>query len=388
MPKSTRIIHAPQVMDALMDTIRPYLSMNLQHTRIAPETVLQVLAYASVNCLTLESSCARLEQAPSGNRLREVLLPALPELSELQRRLNTILRRQLPKVLLAGRRDYEIALDLTQVPYHGQPYADPDELMRGPAKAGTTHFHGYLTVSLVHTERRHVLAVLFVKQHDTMGDLVRRALTLVKRLKIRIRRVLLDAGFCAVQVFQALDRRHLSYIIPLKVRGKSGGVRKLLVGRRSYHTTYTLHSPRAGPSGAYTVEAVVVVRYSPRHYRRRGVRRFAFGVAGLTLPSTAACRAVFQWYRRRFGIESSYRQMHQVRARTTSRHPGLRLLLIGLALILVNLYLRLRAHVAECPARARAWLSLRRVGGLIAHAVESLFGIAPVLQPRAAPLLS
>jgi hypothetical protein len=385
MPKSTRIIHAPEVMDALMDTIRPYLSLDLPHTRITPELALQVLAYASVNGLTLEASCARLAQAPSGNRLREVLLPALPELPDLQRRLNTTLRRQLPVVLLKGTRDYEIAIDLTQVPYHGQPHADADEVMRGPAKAGTTHFHGYLTVSVVHTQRRHVLAVLFVRRHDSMADLVKRALKLVKRLRIRIRRVLLDAGFCAVEVFRTLARRHLSYIIPLRPRGKSGGVRKLLVGRRSYRTTYTLHSRRAG---AYTVGAVVVVRYSKGRYQRHDVRRFAYAVAGLSLPGTVACRAVFQWYRRRFGIESSYRQMHQVRARTTSRHPGLRLLLIGLALILVNLYLRLRARVSECPARARVWLSLRRVGLLIAHALESLFGIAPVVLRRAGPLLS
>ena len=201
---------------------------------------------------------------------------------------------------------------------------------------------------------------------------------------------MLDAGFCAVAVFRTLERRHLSYILPLRVRGKSGGVRQLLVGRRSYRTTYTLHSPHAG---AYTVEAVVVVRYSRGRYRRHGVRRFAYAVAGLTVagltvPGTAACRAVFQWYRRRFGIESSYRQMHQVRARTTSRHPGLRLLLVGLALVLVNLYIHVRAHASECPARVRAWLSLRRVGMLIAHALESLLGIAPVVQPRAVPLLS
>jgi IS4 transposase len=47
-------------------------------------------------------------------------------------------------------------------------------------------------------------------------------------------------------------------------------------------------------------------------------------------------------YRQRFGIETSYRQMNQVRARTTSRNPTLRLLLVGLAFILVNLYVALR----------------------------------------------
>jgi IS4 transposase len=46
---------------------------------------------------------------------------------------------------------------------------------------------------------------------------------------------------------------------------------------------------------------------------------------------------LFELYRRRFRIETSYRQLHQVRARTSSRNPALRLLLVGLALLIVNL---------------------------------------------------
>lgn len=385
MPKPKRIIHAPQVLSALVETVKPYLPLELKDTRIAPEQVLQVLAYASVERTTVEASCAHLAGAPSGNRLREVLLPALPARPVLQGKLNTILRRQVPRVMLKGTRDYEIALDLTQIPYHGQPHDDADEVMRGKAKSGTTHFHGYVTVSLVHTHRRFVLALLFVQRQDPLVDLVRRALQQVQRLNIRIRRVLLDAGFCAVQVFRALDRRGLSYLVPLKLRGKSGGVRALFRGRRSYHTPYTL---RSATHGAYTVEAVVVCRYSKGHFKRPGVRWFAYAVAGLSLRGAGACRAVFEWYRRRFGIESSYRLMNQVRARTASRHPVFRLLLVGLALVLVNLYTRLRASLSECPARTRAWLSLRRIGSLIAHAVESVFGIAPVFQRHSIPLLS
>ncbi len=49
-------------------------------------------------------------------------------------------------------------------------------------------------------------------------------------------------------------------------------------------------------------------------------------------------QAISADYHRRFAIESGYRQLYQVRARTRSQHTGLRLLLIGLALMLVNLY--------------------------------------------------
>jgi IS4 transposase len=49
------------------------------------------------------------------------------------------------------------------------------------------------------------------------------------------------------------------------------------------------------------------------------------------LPGRPA--AVRELYRRRFGIESSYRQVHVARVRTSSRSPLLRLLFVGLALI-------------------------------------------------------
>ena len=43
-------------------------------------------------------------------------------------------------------------------------------------------------------------------------------------------------------------------------------------------------------------------------------------------------------YRQRFGIETSYRQMEQARIRTSTRDPLLRLLYVGVALILRNLW--------------------------------------------------
>jgi putative transposase len=97
-------------------------------------------------------------------------------------------------------------------------------------------------------------------------------------------------------------------------------------------------------------------------------------------------RQVFQLYRQRFGIESCYRQMNPVRARTSSRKPALRLLLLGLALILVNLYISLRQALRSRPAPVRGarrtGLTLRRLASLLAHAIEAFFGLAAPIQVR------
>jgi len=391
MPKTTfhvnRVLRSPQVLEAIIALVRRHLPLALQNTRITEEDILYVLTHASVHRLSLDAACAELEAAPSANRFREVLGAALPDRPDLQRHLNTILRAQLPKVFRKGRRAYNLAIDLTLIPYHGQPHHDEQEVARGAAKSGTTHFHAYATVSIVHDKRRYVLAVRFVDKGTPMVHVVRQLLDRVKRLKIKVRRVYLDKGFCSVSVFQTLARRRLRYIVPVPVRGKSGGVRRLFQGRVSYHTAYTLSSPQ---HGSWTVSTVVVRRYSKGKTSRHGVRWFAYAVAGL--PPRTHPTQVFELYRQRFGIETSYRQMNQVRARTTSRNPTLRLLLVGLAFILVNLYVTLRDQlhsITQVPAATTAaWLSLRRLALLLGRAVEQLFGITPILQRRKTLLLS
>jgi hypothetical protein len=73
--------------------------------------------------------------------------------------------------------------------------------------------------------------------------------------------------------------------------------------------------------------------------------------------------------------------VNQVRARTTSRNPVVRLLLVGLAFVIFNLYITNREHIAIClknPAVpvSKYWLTLRRLVRMIAHAVEKLFDLA------------
>ena len=391
MPKTTchvnRVIRAPQVLAAFIEVVRPRLPLALQGTRITADDILYVLTHASIHRLSLDAACAELEAAPSANRFREVLGAALPERPVLQRQLNTILRVQLPKVFRKEKRAYSVAIDLTLIPYHGQPQQDEREVARGAAKSGTTHFHAYATVSIVHDKRRYVLALVFVDKGSPMVTVVRQLLNRVNCLKISVRRVYLDKGFCSVAVMNTLARRRLSYIMPMPVRGKSGGVRRLFHGRRSYQTSYTLTSPQ---SGSASVTTVVVRRYSKGKAAQHGLRWFAYAVAGL--PTRTRPTQVFELYRQRFGIETSYRQTNQVRARTTSRNPTLRLLLVGLAFLLVNLYVTLREQLRsasrQAATRVSPWLSLRRLALLLGRAVEQLLGVTPIWQRRRILLLS
>ena len=66
-------------------------------------------------------------------------------------------------------------------------------------------------------------------------------------------------------------------------------------------------------------------------------------------------------YRKRFGIETSYRQMNQARIRTCTRSPLLRLLFIGVALILRNLWVWFHHVVLSETKRGKLCLHLGRL---------------------------
>jgi len=62
-------------------------------------------------------------------------------------------------------------------------------------------------------------------------------------------------------------------------------------------------------------------------------------------------KTVYRRYRRRFGIETSYRMLRQMRIKTTSRNAASRFFLLGFALPLLNLWAFLCWYVARVPGR-------------------------------------
>ncbi len=380
-PQDTPKLHAPQVLNALRQILEPRLALHVSETRITVDEVLDVLGYASVHQVSIEAACQVLNVA-SGNRLREVLHAALPDASLLQRRLNTILRSQLPRRVLRGKTAYTVALDPVLVPFHTRTAERPAEVLRAHAKAGTHYFHGYASVSIVHHHQRYVLAVYLIRPEQTMVAIVRALLDRVKRLGLKVRRVLLDKEFFSQDVFRLLDRRHYRYIIPIPLNFTRGEVRRICQGRAGHWDTYQM----SDTDGRRYQLQVMAVRRQRRPRLKRSQRWFLYAVRGL--PARANPQAVFEWYRQRFGIESPFRQMHSVRARTSSRSGTLRFLLVGLALIVVNLYVQVR--LLTTPPRGgvrlrRYWLTLPRLARLISQALEGLYGVLEPLLRRPLP---
>lgn len=115
------------------------------YSRKCTQQVLRsVVLAAAARLSSLFAACLRLAKAPSPETVRKALLATLPEQAELQRRLNRALATDLPQAL--KRRRQRLAIDLTLIPYHGQPFEKESEIYRSQARDGTSHFHAYATV--------------------------------------------------------------------------------------------------------------------------------------------------------------------------------------------------------------------------------------------------
>jgi len=403
--KDTKAIEARQAHKAVLGVIGGHIQFGIKGRKLDDKRVWEILVYACVNQMSIESACRELAQAPSGNRVREHLGEALDNEREavvkLEEQLNASLWGGLPRWVRRGLNKgcFEIAIDLHDIPYHGQPALNPEEIRHGPARSGTTHFHSYATLAIVHNQCRYQLAVTLVWADESMAEVVQRliepAKSLIqpgKPLKLRFYRAYLDKGFCSREVFGVLRAKRLPYLIPIPLKGKKdeqgvyqGGIGRLFKGNKSFYTQYTFN---AKTTHAYTTDVAIVRTYTAGRYGRRGVAWFAYAVYKMShIPPNQ----IFTLYRRRFGIESGYRQLGQVRARTASTSPALRLLLVGLALILLNLYFSLRQAwftVHRYGSRVHfASLTLHRFALYLSRFIEQLFGINPLHHSLSKPPL-
>lgn len=340
--------------------------------------LLAVLFAAAAHLSSVFAIACWLLAVASAETIRKALQAALPGQHELQTRLNRALVADLPDAL--RRRPQRLAADLTLVPYHGQPLHHAQEIYRSQARHGTTHFHAYASVYVVYRGRRFTVALTVVEQGMDLALVLRWLLLQAGQAGVRTRLVLLDRGFCSVAVIRYLQAARRPFLMPLVCRGRGlnhpqgpSGSQVFRARKRSGWDRYTMTST----TGRRATVPVCVACDNQRGRRgRRGRRTLVYAYWGLKPSSPSWVR---QTYRERFGIETSYRQMNQARIRTCTRDPQVRLLYVGLALVLRNVWVYLHYAVLSSPRRGNRVIRLERLRfktllAWLLHVAESEWG--------------
>jgi hypothetical protein len=303
--------------------------------------VWNIVLRAAAQMTSIFAACRDLADAPSDTAVFTALAEGLPKtLSVLERRLNDAMTDNLPKRL--RQRAWRIAIDWHLEPYYGQPHKSRNELYYGKPDRGTTKFHAYATACIVEYGHRYTLALTWVRRHETAVTVLQRLLTQIRKIQVKIKYLLLDRAFFNVPVTEFLQKENLPFLMPVVMRGRRPKKGKPVTGLRwikRQGAGWYSHTLKNGKREV-TVKVCVAYRtHRNRKDRKKKKQKLLFAAWGVHDSPTH----IRELYRKRFGIESSFRQQRQARIYTCTRDPHLRLVFVAVALMLRNLWVWIHA---------------------------------------------
>jgi len=312
------------------------LRLEYEGRKCTSRTLLQILLIAASRVASVLAVCRDLADAPSNVTVFNALYETMPNVRELERRLNLALVTKVPRALI--RKSRVVAIDLTLIPYHGQPAYDEKEIYRSKPKSGTSHFHAYATAVVVHNGYRYTLALTRVEYGEAMKDVVQRLLAIVRRRSVKIRYLLLDKGFFSVSVMTYLKRAGHAFIIPVVLRGRKKsdpkapptGMRAVSKKKNGFYRRTIEGRDKKKKISTQVTICVASKDYVQEKTNKKHRKKLLYAIWKIR----RTWREIREIYRKRFGIEATYRQMNEARIKTCARDPRIRLLFVGIALVL------------------------------------------------------
>lgn len=315
---------------------------------------------------SLSGAAYRTRRSPSSETVRKALMASLPnDLSEMERNINDSLRQWAPKAFF--KRRCCLAIDLHLRPYYGQRQNVP--VRGGKKKAGTKWFWTWATVAVIDRGQRWTVAMARVTPGDALEEVVSRLLDSLKRAKITVKMALVDREFYSAPVIAVLQSHEIPFLMPAIRRGRLQGPKGSTGTQRFFqpHTvgffehTWTARGKSKGQQ--VTVRIACVQRKAGD--RRRTPMVFAF--QGLSSEELLWYR---EMYRCRFGVETSYRQLGEGLAKTTSKCAAWRMMLIAVALLLRNLWVWRNQQTHRGPVTLS--LQLHQLNLQLSHDLETI----------------
>lgn len=321
-----------QIQSRATDEVLKLIAWHDVGPQLVVDTIARVLWLMATLRASLHAIHSRFLWPVGETTLRAGIARQLPDPATLAAAFH---RRLLAFIPRTPKKGYTIAIDSHWVGFYGR--RNTRGTVHGQRKNGTRRYFVYATAVVVEKGRRYTLALTSPESSRPMEALAP-LLDQIAAAGIRVRKLLLDKGFFSAEVFHLLEARRLNYVAAVPHRRRHW--KDLWAGDATRLTTTIT-------SGAQLERRVSV---QLRLVRARWTNR-----DGSTSEQVYACRGLRSTgdlglearriYKTRFGIESSYRQLNQAKAATTSKDRSWRLLLIGLSLVFRQLWVFLEQAV-------------------------------------------
>lgn len=271
-----------EVLTEVIDCLKEYIHIQPEGS-FNQTDLFNILVRAAANSDSLENTAKTLKESPCGQNIR-YHLQKINGFEELESQLNQLLKSRLPRGLIKG--CHSLAIDLNLIPYYGKPSQEESPyIYRSQASSGTCSFYAYATLYVIKKGKRVTLAIRGVRWLDTSVAILTYLLGEISCLELKIKKLYLDRGFFSIPVIRWLQALDIPFIMPAIRRGKTGGIKQFLKGKKSYKTTYTMGKVQ----NKVTFDLWIICKYQKGERKKHGIKYFAYVVHRVkTSPSLSS----------------------------------------------------------------------------------------------------
>ena len=230
------------------------------------------------------------------------------------------------------REPVDIAIDGHKRPCHSK---NKTLLIGGKPKGGTSKMEAYTAAQIVNDVRM-TLAVIARTEKVSRADAVRQIIKRIRSLNIQIRRFILDRGYYSVEVLKILREEGIPYVMMAK---RFKPIKERIV---AYHNgtgkqtfSYTIKSTQ----GHERIRLLIVKRKDADEHEEITDKYIVLAYRGCRRRIEDIIADIPEEYRSRWGIETGFRNIGFMRAKTRSMIPGVRWFLFMFSAALANFWM-------------------------------------------------
>ena len=210
-------------------------------------------------------------------------------------------------------------------------------------KGGTNVFETYITAQCVNAGSRLNLAVLHVSQHSLNAVFVRKIVERVRDVGANPGLFLLDREFYSTDVIRTLDTMGVRYLIPCV---NTGPVKRALARHTSTGSKKVSRMSISAPEKVSALYYGVIVprkRTSKKKREKKDLNPEEKFIAFATnIPWIDVEKYAMRW-----GIETGYRMIENIMAKTSSIGVAPRVIYFAYALLLYNMWVCANVELAQ-----------------------------------------
>ena len=370
-------------MDIARSRVGEFLPLKADGYACTTEQLLDVLLAVSCQKETIEQVCADLKIKVGAESIRGYFNEELKveNLDGLQEAVNLALQKSFISQFKA--QTLEMAIDFHDQSYYGKVEQSEGLWVGAEAKNGTTKVYRAAILYVIKNGERLTLGIKFVKPEESVQEIVEYLLNQLKRIEIEARVLYLGRGFASIEVARYLKQSKQKSIIASPIRGKTGGLKALCVGKKSYRTKHVFKSAK---HGSEELEMAMFKGFTTSTKKGKKVRKAKWLVYILIeCEANLSAKKVKENYRKGFGIEASYRCAKKVRGWTTSSNAAYRFVLMGMSFLLTNIWQELQekwTRIKQVGRRVWKWekFRLKRFVNFLRKALENCYAMVNKIE--------